>query len=80
MITPVSGLALAGDATDAAKLANSYQLWGGIRTNHIISSSGSFVDKFGSSRGLSTPEDLALLIELRKLADFGCCGCGNCSQ
>ena len=70
MITPVSGLALAGDATDAAKLANSYQLWGGIRTNHVISSSGSFVDQLGSSRGLSTPEDLALLIELRKLADL----------
>jgi riboflavin biosynthesis pyrimidine reductase len=70
MITPVSGLALAGEATDTAKLANSYQPWRGIRTNHVISSSGSFVDQFGSSRGISTTEDLALLIELRKLADL----------
>lgn len=70
MISPVSGLALAGKATNATELANSYLPWSGIRTNHVISSSGSFVDQNGSSRGLSTQEDLALLLELRKLADL----------
>jgi riboflavin biosynthesis pyrimidine reductase len=70
MITAVSGLALAEEATNAQELARSYLAWDGIRTNHVISSSGSFKDEFGSSRGLSTPEDLALLIELRKLADL----------
>jgi riboflavin biosynthesis pyrimidine reductase len=70
MITAVSGLALTGEATNAQELARSYLAWDGIRTNHVISSSGSFKDEFGSSRGLSTPEDLALLIELRKLADL----------
>ena len=70
MITAVSGLALTGEATNAQELARSYLAWDGIRTNHVISSTGSFKDEFGSSRGLSTPEDLALLIELRKLADL----------
>jgi riboflavin biosynthesis pyrimidine reductase len=70
MITAVSGLALAEEATNAQELARSYLAWVGIRTNHVISSSGSFKDEFGSSRGLSTPEDLALLIELRKIADL----------
>jgi riboflavin biosynthesis pyrimidine reductase len=70
MINPVSGLALAAEATSASELAQSYLPWSGIRTNHVISSSGSFVDQYGSSRSLSTPEDLALLIELRKLADL----------
>jgi riboflavin biosynthesis pyrimidine reductase len=70
MIFPVSGLALAEQASNPAELAKCYRAWSGIRTNHVISSSGSFVDQYGSSRGLSTPEDLALLIELRKLADL----------
>jgi len=70
MIRALSGLALSNHATDVTGLARSYGLWSGIRTNHVVSSSGSFFDKSGSSRGLSTPEDLELLIALRKQADL----------
>lgn len=70
MITPISGLALAAGSTTAQLLAESYGPWVGIRTNHVISSDGSFFDKDGSSRGLSTPEDLALMLALRTKADL----------
>jgi hypothetical protein len=70
MISALSGLALSGQATSAAELAQSYGSWTGIRSNHVVSQSGSFFDESGSSRGLSTPEDLALLLALRRHADL----------
>ena len=70
MIAGVSGLALTHMASNARELALSYGTWSGIRTNHVISSDGKFVDETGSSRGLSTKEDLELLIELRTLSDL----------
>lgn len=70
MIAGRSGLALASQVCDASELAKSYGTWSGIRTNHVVSESGSFFDKAGSSRGLSTEEDLELLLALRKEADL----------
>jgi len=70
MITALSGLALSGQVTTVEELAKSYGLWSGIRTNHVVSASGSFFDQSGSSRGLSTKEDLELLLALRKQADL----------
>jgi riboflavin biosynthesis pyrimidine reductase len=70
MIAGVSGLAHSHQATDVASLAKSYGSWRGIRTNHVVSSDGRFFDASGSSRGLSTPEDLDLLLALRKEADL----------
>jgi hypothetical protein len=70
MISALSGLALSGQATSAEELAQSYGSWTGIRSNHVVSQSGSFFDESGSSRGLSTPEDLALLLALRRHADL----------
>jgi riboflavin biosynthesis pyrimidine reductase len=70
MITAVSGHALRSSATSPKELAKSYGSWTGIRTNHVISQAGSFFDDSGSSRGLSTKEDLELLIELRKHSDL----------
>jgi hypothetical protein len=69
MISAVSGLAVSAQATSVESLAKCYGVYEGIRTNHVISKTGSFVDQAGSSRGLSTKEDLALMLELRKLAD-----------
>jgi riboflavin biosynthesis pyrimidine reductase len=70
MIAALSGLALSNQVTTVEELARSYGSWDGIRTNHVISSTGSFFDEFGSSRGLSTREDLELLLALRKQADL----------
>jgi riboflavin biosynthesis pyrimidine reductase len=70
MISALSGLALSSQVTNIAELAQSYGSWIGIRTNHVVSVSGSFFDESGSSRGLSTKEDLALLLALRKQADL----------
>ena len=70
MIEALFGLALTSQVRTVAELANSYGSWDGIRTNHVISSRGSFVDESGSSRGISTREDLELLLELRKQADL----------
>ncbi len=70
MIEAVSGLALEASVTNPCELAESYGPWSGIRTNHVINSAGSFIDDSGSSRGISTKEDLELLIELRKLSDL----------
>lgn len=70
MISAVSGLALLHNASNPKDLAVSYGSWSGIRTNHVVSSSGSFFDENRSSRGLSTIEDLELLLALRKHADL----------
>ena len=70
MIEAVSGLALEASVNNPHELAESYGPWTGIRTNHVINSAGSFFDDNGSSRGISTKEDLELLIELRKLSDL----------
>jgi riboflavin biosynthesis pyrimidine reductase len=69
MITGRSGLALSSQVTNVEELALSYGSWTGIRTNHVISASGNFFDESGSSRGISTKEDLALLLALRRQAD-----------
>lgn len=70
MIKAVSGLSLSTSASTPSELAQSYGSWDGIRTNHVINSTGSFFDANGSSRGISTTEDLELLIELRKHSDL----------
>jgi riboflavin biosynthesis pyrimidine reductase len=70
MINSVSGRAFEESVTNVRELAKSYGPWSGIRTNHVISSAGSFFDASGSSRGISTKEDLELLIELRKMSDL----------
>lgn len=70
MIAALSGLALSNQVSTAQELAKNYGSWDGIRTNHVISSTGSFFDESGSSRGLSTREDLELLLALRKQADL----------
>lgn len=70
MISPVSGLALDNQVSTIKELAACYGSWEGIRTNHVVSTSGSFFDSLGSSRGLSTPEDLALMLTLRKSCDL----------
>ena len=70
MIAALSGLALSNQVSTVEELAKSYGNWDGIRTNHVISSNGSFFDESGSSRGLSTREDLELLLALRKQADL----------
>ena len=70
MITALSGLALSSQSETPEDLALSYGAWTGIRTNHVISASGSFFDESGSSRGLSTRDDLELLLALRKQADL----------
>jgi riboflavin biosynthesis pyrimidine reductase len=70
MIAALSGLALSNQASTVEELAKSYGIWDGIRTNHVISSTGSFFDEAGSSRGLSTREDLELLLAIRKQANL----------
>jgi riboflavin biosynthesis pyrimidine reductase len=70
MIAALSGLALSSQVTNVAELAQSYGSWSGVRTNHVVSDSGSFFDESGSSRGLTTKEDLALLLALRRQADL----------
>lgn len=70
MIEAISGLAAASSVTTVQGLADSYGSWSGIRTNHVVSKSGDFFDESGSSRGLSTREDLELLIALRRISDL----------
>jgi riboflavin biosynthesis pyrimidine reductase len=70
MIAALSGLALSNQVSTVEELAKSYGTWNGIRTNHVVSTTGSFVDESGSSRGISTREDLELLLALRKQADL----------
>jgi riboflavin biosynthesis pyrimidine reductase len=68
MIEPISGLALKMGVSEVADLADCYGNWSGIRTNHVMTKTGQMVDQLGSSRGISTAEDRALLIALRKLS------------
>jgi riboflavin biosynthesis pyrimidine reductase len=70
MIAALSGLALSSQVNSVEELARSYGSWSGIRTNHVVSASGSFFDESGSSRGLSTKEDLSLLLAIRRQADL----------
>ncbi len=70
MIEAISGLASSNQVGTVDELAKSYGAWTGIRTNHVVSATGSFFDDSGSSRGLSTKEDLELLLALRKHADL----------
>jgi riboflavin biosynthesis pyrimidine reductase len=70
MIAALSGLALSNQVSTVEELAKSYGSWDGIRTNHVVSSGGSFFDESGSSRGLSNREDLELLLALRKQSDL----------
>lgn len=64
---------MAVDLTDApvSKIANFYQpvpaTW--LRANMVISSDGHFLDSNGSSRGLSSPLDLKVLLTLRAISD-----------
>lgn len=48
---------------------NSQKRISGVRVNLVANSAGEFVDSNGSSRGISTTEDKALLVKLRSLAD-----------
>jgi hypothetical protein len=70
MIQAISGLASSHRVGTVDELARSYGAWTGLRTNHVVSATGSFFDDSGSSRGLSTKEDLELLLALRKHADL----------
>jgi riboflavin biosynthesis pyrimidine reductase len=70
MIRPVSGLASSNQVGTVDELAQSYGKWNGIRTNHVVGKDSNFLDDSGSSRGLSTKEDLELLLALRKHADL----------
>jgi hypothetical protein len=70
VIEATFGLAKFAKATDAQSLADSYGSWNGVRSNHVVSSSGSFSGEDGSSRSISTKEDRELLIALRARADL----------
>lgn len=70
MIETISGLASSNQVGTVDELAKSYGFWTGIRTNHVVNATGGFFDDSGSSRGLSTKEDLELLLALRKHADL----------
>jgi hypothetical protein len=50
------------------QVANFYLLDKPVSANFVISCSGAFVDKNGSSRGISSPDDLAHLVHLRSQA------------
>lgn len=70
MIAPTFGLALDNQVTSTKGLADCYGSWEGIRSNHVISSSGDFFGPDGSSRSISTAADRDLLIALRAKADL----------
>jgi riboflavin biosynthesis pyrimidine reductase len=70
VIQATFGLAKFARATDAQSLADSYGSWSGVRSNHVVSSSGSFSGGDGSSRSISTKEDRELLLALRACADL----------
>lgn len=69
MITPVSGTALTAKASTIQELAESYGKWTGIRTNHVMGKSGDLIGPDGSSRSLSTVDDLELMLALRTQAE-----------
>ena len=70
MIKPLFGIAKATDASDPKSLAAAYGAWSGIRSNHVISQSGSFWGSDGSSRSISSKEDRELLVEVRSRSDL----------
>lgn len=70
MIQAIFGLAQMAKATDAQSLVESYGSWSGVRSNHVLSASGSFQGADGSSRSISTKEDRELLLALRGFADL----------
>jgi riboflavin biosynthesis pyrimidine reductase len=70
VIQGVFGLAQSANAVDVPSLAASYGPWIGVRTNHVLDSSGSFAGSDGSSRSISTTEDRDLLLALRSRADL----------
>ena len=51
-------------------ILENYKPLRGWRANFVVSLEGDFHDSNRSSRGVSTPEDLALLIHLRKISDI----------
>lgn len=70
MITPAFGLAKDAEARDPGALAHCYGKWQGIRSNHVVTQTGSFSGPDGSSRSISSEVDRQLLIALRSLADL----------
>ena len=70
MIKPIFGLAKANGALNPKSLAAAYGPWTGIRSNHVITPSGLFSGSDGSSRSISTKEDMALLVEMRSHSDL----------
>jgi riboflavin biosynthesis pyrimidine reductase len=70
MISPAYGLALEAQDTSITALVDCYGTWVGIRSNHVINSSGELSGPDGSSRSISTPEDRELLIALRAKANL----------
>jgi hypothetical protein len=70
MLRPLSGRALESKTENISELADCYGGWIGIRSNHVITKTGSFTDSAGSTRGISTKEDLELLLALRERADL----------
>ena len=70
MISPVAGLAAESNATNVHDLAECYGDWSGIRTNQVITENGHFYGHDGSSRSISNPQDLELLLALRRQAQI----------
>lgn len=70
MIQATFGLAQSAQATDVTSLVDSYGSWVGVRSNHVVDSSGRFSGDDGSSRSISTAEDRELLLALRSRADL----------
>jgi riboflavin biosynthesis pyrimidine reductase len=70
VIKPIFGLAKSTGASDPKSLAAAYGTWSGIRSNHVISQSGSFWGRDGSSRSISSKEDRGLLLEIRSRSDL----------
>lgn len=70
MIQATFGLAKSAHATDVTSLLDSYGSWVGLRSSHVLDSSGRFSGDDGSSRSISTAEDRELLLALRSRADL----------
>ena len=70
MIQATFGLAQSANASDVTSLVDSYGSWVGVRSNHVVDSSGRFSGEDGSSRSISTVEDRELLLALRSRADL----------
>lgn len=70
MIKPIFGLAKASGASEPKTLAAAYGAWSGVRSNHVISQSGSFSGSDGVSRSISSKQDRELLVEIRSYSDL----------